>query len=136
MVATEPIGAGNTGVARRWETFHVVAAELPLCRPDPYSVVEAVGLVVLVKGSGQITQDVGAGEVKLHFPLPGGFGESRPMRLVLHRDDATSTPYRLITSDLLHLQPFEGSRNVVLSDVVRRGRLGKLVEHILCPPRR
>ena len=33
-------------------------------------------------GSGPITQDVGAGELEVHFPLPGRFGESRPMRLV------------------------------------------------------
>ena len=33
-------------------------------------------------GSGPITQDVGAGEVEVHFPPPGRFGASRPMRLV------------------------------------------------------
>ena len=78
----------------------------------------------------------GAGEVEVYFPLPGRFGESRPMRLVKHRDGATSPPHRLVTSDLLHLQPLEGSRNVVLSDVVRRGLLEKIVEHVLCQPRR
>ena len=41
-----------------------------------------------------------------------------------------------MTSDLLHLQPLEGGRNVVLSDVVRRGFLGKNVEHVLRQPRR
>ena len=30
-----------------------------------------------------------------------------------------------MVDDLLHFQPLEGGRNVVLSDVVRRGRLGK-----------
>ena len=110
--------------------------ELALCRPDPYSGVEAVGLAVLVRGSGSITQDVGAGEVEVYFPLPGRFGESRPMRFVYHRDDATSPPYRLVTKYLLNLQPLEGSRNVVLSDVVRRGLLGKIVEHVLRQPRR
>ena len=50
--------------------------------PDPHSAVEAVGLAVLVRGAGPITQYVGAREVKVHFPLPGGFGESHPMRLV------------------------------------------------------
>ena len=38
-------------------------------------------------------------------------------------------------SDLLHLQPLEGGRNVVLSDVVRRGFLRKIVEHVLRQPR-
>ena len=41
-----------------------------------------------------------------------------------------------MTGDLLHLQPLEGSRNVVLSDVVRRGLLGKIVDHVLRQPRR
>ena len=40
-----------------------------------------------------------------------------------------------MTSHLLHIQPLEGGRNVVLSNVVRRGRLGKFVEHVLCQPR-
>ena len=82
MVATEPIGARNTSVARRLETFPVVAGELALCRPDPHSAVEAVGLAVLVRGAGPITQGVGAGEVEVHFPLSGRFRESRSMRLV------------------------------------------------------
>ena len=80
-------------------------------------------------------QDVGAGEVEVHFPIPVRLGESRPMRLVQHRDDATSPPYRLMTSDLLHLQPLEGDRNVVMSAVIRRGLLGKIVEHVLRQPR-
>ena len=91
---------------------------------------------MLVRGSDPIMQDVGVGEVEVHFALPGRSGESRPMCLVWHRDDATSPPYRLMTGDLLYLQPLEGSRNVVLSDVVRRGLLGKVVEHVLRQPRR
>ena len=82
MVATEPIGAGNTGIARRWETFPVVEGELALCHPDSHSAVEAVGLAVLVRVSGPITQYVGAGEVEVPFPLPGKFGEPSQMRLV------------------------------------------------------
>ena len=54
--------------------------EIALFRPDPHSAV--VGLAVLVRGSGQITQDVGAGEVKIHFLLPGRLERSHPMRLV------------------------------------------------------
>ena len=82
MVATEPIGAWNTGVARCLETFLVVAGGLEVCRSDPHSAVQAVGLAVLVRGSGPRTQDVGAGEVKVHLPLPERLRESCPMRLV------------------------------------------------------
>ena len=53
-----------------------------MCRPDPHSAVEAVGLAVLVRSAGPITQDVGAGEVEVHFPLPGRFKEVRLLRLV------------------------------------------------------
>ena len=78
----EPIDARNTGVARREETFPVVAGELALCFLDPHSAVEAVGLAVMVRGSGPITKNVGEGEVEVRFPLPRRFGESGPMRLV------------------------------------------------------
>ena len=77
----------------------------------------------------------GAEEVKVHFPLPGRFGESRPKRHVQPRDDATSPSYRLMNGDLLHVQPLEGGPNVVLSDVVRRGLHEKVVEHVLRQPR-
>ena len=49
---------------------------------DPHSAVEAVGLVVLVRSAGSITQNVEAGEAEIHFPLPRRFRESRPMRLI------------------------------------------------------
>ena len=39
-----------------------------------------------------------------------------------------------MTSDLLHLQPLEGSRNVVLSDVVRRGLLENLLSTYCISP--
>ena len=93
-------------------------------------------MAVLVRSAGPITRNVGARELEVHFPLPGRFGEPRPMRLVQHRDDSTSPPDRLVADDLLHFKSLEGSRNVVLSDVVRGGFLGKVVEHILRQPRR
>ena len=74
-----------------------------MCRTNPHPAVKAVGLAMLVRSAGPITQNVGAGEVEVHFPLPGWFGESHPMRLVWHRDDATSSSDRLVTGDLLHL---------------------------------
>ena len=40
-----------------------------------------------------------------------------------------------MAGDLFHFESFKGGRNVVLSDVVRRGFLGKIVEDILRQPR-
>ena len=77
VVTTEPIGAGNTSVSRRYKAFPVVAGELALCRPDTHWAVEAVGSSVLVRRAGPITQDVGVGEVEVHLPHPGTFREFR-----------------------------------------------------------
>ena len=41
-----------------------------------------------------------------------------------------------MAGDLLHLQPLEGGRNIVLGNVVRRELLGKIIEHILRQPGR
>ena len=41
-----------------------------------------------------------------------------------------------MAGDLFHFQPLEGGRNVVLNDVVRRGLLGKTIDHELRQPRR
>ena len=90
-------------VARRQNVFAVVPGKLTLGRANRRPAVKMVGLAVLVRSAGPITQNVGAGGVKVHFPLPGRFGESHPMRLVQHRDDATSSPHRLVSGDLLHL---------------------------------
>ena len=103
MVAAEPLRAWDTSVALRYKTFPVIPGELKLCRNHPRPAVKAVGFAVLVRGAGPMTQNVGAGEVKVHFPLPGRFGESHPVRLVWHRDGGTSSPDRLVSGDLLHL---------------------------------
>ena len=44
--------------------------------PSPHPVVKPVGLAVLLRSAGRITQTVGAGEVEVHFPPQGWFGES------------------------------------------------------------
>ena len=41
-----------------------------------------------------------------------------------------------MTGDLLHLLQLERGRDVVMSDVVRRGRLGNFFERVLRQPRR
>ena len=73
--------------------------------------------------------------LEVHFPLTGLSRETRPVRLVHHRDDPTSTANRLVSGDLLHLESLKRSQDVVLSDVVRGGFLGEIVEHILRQPR-
>ena len=93
-------------------------------------------MAVLVRSAGPITQNVSARELEVHFPFPGWFGESRPMCLVQHRDDSTLPPDRLVAGDLLHSESLKGSRNVALSDVVRRGFLRNVVGHILDQSRR
>ena len=79
-VAAKPLRAWDTSVARRQKTFTAVPGKLMLCRTNAHPAVKAVGLAVLVRSAGPITQNVGAREV--HFPLPGWFGESHPIRLV------------------------------------------------------
>ena len=39
-----------------------------------------------------------------------------------------------MAGDLLHFQLLEGDRNVVLTDVVRRGLLGKSIDHYCASP--
>ena len=64
-VAAEPLRAWDTSVARRPKTLPVVPGELMLCRTNPHPAVKAVGLAVLVRSTGPITQNVGAGEVEV-----------------------------------------------------------------------
>ena len=58
------------------------------------------------------------------------------MRLVWHRDDDSLSSDGLASGDLLHLSSLEGSRNDVLSDAVRMGLVGTIVEDILRQLRR
>ena len=85
------------------KTLPVVPGALTLCGTNPHPAVKAVGFAVLVRSTGPITQNVGAGEVEVHFPILGWFGGSQPMRLVYHRDDTTLSPDGLVSGDLLHL---------------------------------
>ena len=113
VVAMEPIDAGNT------RKRSLALGKVPRCcgrarAVPPRSAFGGRGGWFVGAGPEfrPNNADVEAGEVGVHFPFPGRFGESRPMRLVKHHDDATS-PYRMMTGDLLHLQPLEGGRNVV-----------------------
>lgn len=68
-------------------------------------------------------------ELKVDLPFPGRSRESRLVRLVHHTGDPTSTTNRLVSGDILHFGSLNGSRNIVLGDVVRKGVLGEVVEH-------
>ena len=62
-VATEPLRAWDTSVARRVKTLPIVPGELTRCRTNLHPAVKAVGLAVLVRSAGLLTQTVGAGKV-------------------------------------------------------------------------
>ena len=72
-----------------------------------------------------------AKKLDVHFPLPVRSGKTRPVRLVHHRDDPTSTANRWVSGGLLQFESLKRSRNVVLGNVVRGGFLGEVVEHVL-----
>ena len=65
--------------------------------------VDVVGLAMLVRSARPTTLNMGAGEVEVHSSLLGWFMDSQSMRLVQHRDGATSSPERLMAGALLHL---------------------------------
>ena len=88
-------------------------------------------MAVLVTSARPVAQYIVAKKLKVHFPLPGRSRETRPVRLVHHRDDPNSTANRLVSGDLLHFESLKRSLKVVLSDVVRGGFLGEVVEHVL-----
>ena len=71
-----------------------------------------------------------------NLPLPGRSKEIDPVRLVQHRDELTSTTAsRLVSGNLLQFESLKRSRNGVLSDVVRGGFPGEIVELVMRQPR-
>ena len=99
----------------------VVPRKFPLCSTSSNPAVRAVGVAVLVKSARPVAQYLVAKKLEVHFLLSGQSKKTRPVRLVRHRDDPTSTANRLVFGDLLHFESLKKSRNVVLSEVVRGG---------------
>ena len=97
--------------------------------------VQAVGLAVLIRSARPVAQYLVAKKLEVHFPRPGRSRETRPVRLVHHRDDPTSTANRLVSDDLLHFEVLKRSRTIVVSDVVQGGFLREIVEDELRLPR-
>ena len=118
----------------RQKSLAVVPRKFPLCSTNSHPAVQAVGLAVLVRSARPVAQYLVAKKLEVHFPLPGRSRETRPVRLVHHRDDPTSTANRLVSGDLLHFESSKRGRNVVLSDVIRGGFLEKLLNTYCANP--
>ena len=53
-VSAKPVGVREAAIAGCQKPFAVTPSKLPLCRADPHSAVQAVGLPVLVRGAGPV----------------------------------------------------------------------------------
>ena len=111
-----------------WWCSRAIEASLGVCKEDFFDDTFGLTTDVCVRSNthaGQITI-AGSKLAGGPFPVP----KSRSMRLPHHRGDPTLTSKSLVSGDILHFEALKGSRNVVLSDVVRGGFLGEVVEHI------
>ena len=81
-LVAKPLRAWDASVADRQKTFAVAPGKLTLSCANAHPAVKAVGSAVLVRSASPITQNMGARELEVHFPLPGRFGESHSLRLV------------------------------------------------------
>ena len=111
----------NAAEAGRQETLAVTPTKFPLSSTISNPAVRTVGLAVLIRSAGPVAQYLVVRELEVYFPLPGRSRETRPVRLVHHPDDPTSTANRLVSGDLLYFESLKRSRNIVLSDGVRVG---------------
>ena len=100
-VAAKPFCAGNASVTGRQESLAVAPRKFPLCSTNARPAVQAVGLAVLIQSAGPVARYVVAKNLEVHFSLPGRSRETRPVRLVQHGDDPTSTANRLVSGDPL-----------------------------------
>ena len=64
---------------------------LPVVQHHSHPAVQVAGLAVLVRRSRQVEQYFMSKKLEVHSPLPGRSRETRPARLVHHRDNPTST---------------------------------------------
>ena len=117
------------------KSLAVDPGKYPLCSTNSHPAVQAVGLAVLIRSAWPVAPHLLAKKLDVHFPFPERSREARPVRIVHHRDDPTSTANRLVSSDFLQFESLKRSRNVVLSDAVRGGFLGEIVENVLDQPR-
>ena len=90
-VAAKPFFARNTAVSMRPNSLAVVPRKFPLCSTNLHPAVHAVGLAVLVRSASAGAQYLVGKKLEVYSPLPGRSRETRPVGLVHHRDDPTST---------------------------------------------
>ena len=89
-VAAKPFCVKNAAVAGLQETLAVTPRKFPLCSTNSHPAVQAVGLAVLIRSAGQVARYLVARGLEVHFQLPERSREVCLVRLVHHRDDATS----------------------------------------------
>ena len=123
-------------MAGRQESLTVTPRKFPLCSANSHPAVQKVGLTVLIRSAGPVAQYLVTRGLVVNLPLPGRSKEIDPVRLVQHRDELTSTTAsRLVSGNLLQFESLKRSRNGVLSDVVRGGFPGEIVELVMRQPR-
>ena len=85
----------------------------PLCSTNSHPVVQTVGLAVLTRSAEPVAQYLVARELEVHFPLPGRSRETRPVRVVHHRDDLISSSRRTAVGNILpeHSEGFMPAAN-------------------------
>ena len=120
-VASKPFCVRNAAIAGRQESLAVVPRKFQLHSTNSHPVVQTFRLAVLIRSDGPVARYIVARELEVHFPLSGRSRETRPVRLVHHRDDPTSAANRFVSGDLFHSESLKRSGNVVLSAVVRGG---------------
>ena len=103
------VRARDAAVTRRQKTPPLLRQKFPLCSASSHPTEYAVGVAVLVWGASPIAQYLVTREQDDRFPFTRRFRKPRPMRLVHHGDESTSTANRLVSGDILNRESFKGS---------------------------
>ena len=110
-VDAKPICVWNAAFAGRQETLAVTPRKFPLCDTNSHTAVRTAALAALIRSAGLVAQNIVARELEAHLLLPGRSREA----------------FQCVSYVIAMTPPRPRSRNVVLSDVVRGGVIGKVV---------
>ena len=113
--AAKPFCARNAAVTERQESLAVSPTKFLLCITNLHPAAQTVGLTVPIRHAGPVAQYIVTEKLEVHFLLPEGSRETRPVRLAHHGDDPTSTANRLVSVDLLHFESLKRSRKYVFN---------------------